>query len=76
MCFTFIFTVQCPVLVNPMNGGVLCTLMNVTSMIPAYGDTCSYTCNTGYELTVSNTRTCQSDGSWSGSDAMCNRGNV
>ena len=32
------------------------------------GDTCSVTCNTGYELTGSDTRTCQSDGSWSGND--------
>ena len=39
------------------------------------GDTCSFTCNTGYELTDSDTRTCQSDGSWSGSDATCRRGN-
>ena len=28
----------------------------------------------GYELTGSDTRTCQSDGSWDGSDAMCRRG--
>ena len=33
------------------------------------GDTCSFTCNTGYELTGSDTRTCQSNGSWSGSEA-------
>ena len=39
------------------------------------GDTCSFTCNTGYELTGSDTRTCQSDGSWSGSDDVCRRGN-
>ena len=32
------------------------------------GDTCSFTCNTGYELTGNDTRTCQRDGSWSGSD--------
>ena len=38
------------------------------------GDTCSFTCNTGYELTSSDTRTCQSDGSWSGSDDVCRRG--
>ena len=38
------------------------------------GDTCSFTCNAGYELTGSNTRTCQSDGSWSGTDAICTRG--
>ena len=39
------------------------------------GDTCSFTCNTGYELTGNDTRTCQSDSSWSGSDDMCRRGN-
>ena len=38
------------------------------------GDTCSFTCNTGYELTGSDTRTCQSDGTWSGSDDVCRRG--
>ena len=43
--------------------------------VPSYEDTCSFTCNTGYELTGSNTRTCQSDGSWSGSDDVCSRGN-
>ena len=38
------------------------------------GDNCSFSCNTGYELTGNNTRTCQSDGTWSGSDIMCVRG--
>ena len=38
------------------------------------GDTCSFTCSSGYELTGSLTRTCQSDGSWSGNEAVCNRG--
>ena len=38
------------------------------------GDTCSFTCNTGYELTGNGTRTCQSDGSWSGSYDVCRRG--
>ena len=37
-------------------------------------DTCTVTCNTGYELTGSDTRTCQSDGNWSGSDTMCRGG--
>ena len=41
--------------------------------IPSYKDTCSITCNTGYELTGSDTRTCQSNGSWSGSDGVCRR---
>jgi len=38
------------------------------------GDTCSFTCNTGYELTGSGTRTCQSDGSWNETDNVCSRG--
>ena len=38
------------------------------------GDTCSFACHTGYELTGSDTRTCQSDGSWSGTDDVCGRG--
>ena len=41
--------------------------------IPNTGDTCNASCNTGYELTGSDIRTCQSDGNWSGSDAMCSR---
>ena len=44
--------------------------------VHSYEDTCSFTCNTGYELTGSDTRTCQSDGSWNGSDDVCRRGNV
>ena len=38
------------------------------------GDTCSFTCNTGYELTGSDTRTCQSDGRWSGNETVCRQG--
>ena len=68
----YIFKVQCPVLSIPMNGDVSCTLMS--GMIPSYEDTCSFTCSTGYELTGSDTRTCQSDGNWSGSDVVCIRG--
>jgi len=39
--------------------------------VPSYEDTCSFTCNTGYELTGSDNRTCQSDGSWSGTETIC-----
>jgi len=42
--------------------------------VPSYEDTCNFTCNTGYELTGSDTRTCQSDSSWSGSITNCSRG--
>ena len=41
---------------------------------PSYEDTCHFTCNTGYVLTGSDTRTCRSDGSWSGSEVVCKRG--
>ena len=57
-----------------MNGGILCTLMSGST--PSYEDTCDATCNNGYELTGSDTRTCQSDGSWSGTNTMCIRGNT
>ena len=39
-----------------------------------YEDACNFTCNIGYELTGSNTSTCQSDRSWSGNEAKCERG--
>ena len=37
----------------------------------SYEDTCSFTCNTGYELIGSSESTCQNDGSWSGSPVSC-----
>ena len=42
--------------------------------VASSGDTCSLACDTGYELTGSDIRTCQSDGSWSGNVTMCSRG--
>ena len=44
--------------------------------VPFYEDTCSFTCNTGYEITGSDTRTCQSNGSWSGIETMCTEGQL
>ena len=52
-----------------MNGELFCFLRDDGA--PSYQDICNITCNTGYELTGSDTRTCQSDGSWSGSDDVC-----
>jgi len=45
-------------------------------MILSYEDTCSFTCNTGYELMGSDARTCQSNGSWNGSNPVCKQGNL
>ena len=69
LCFLL---VSCPSLSDPNNGIIICSLGD--DGVPSYEDTCSFTCNTGYELTGSENRTCQSDGSWTGSITMCNRG--
>ena len=65
--------IQCRELSSPANGQIMsCSSGRVG--VGYEGDTCSFTCNTGYELTGSDTRTCQSNGSWSGSDDVCRRG--
>jgi len=58
-------------LTDPVNGTIDCSLGQ--DGVPSFEDVCTYnlSCNTGYE---SDTRTCQSDGTWSGTD-MCIRGN-
>ena len=68
-----IFTsVPCLSLTDLNNGMTNCSLGD--DGVPSYEDTCSFTCNTGYELTGSDTRTCQNNGSWSGDGVMCRRG--
>ena len=62
---------ECPSL-SISNGTMNCSLGD--DGVLSSGDTCSFTCDTGYELTGSDTRTCQSNGSWSGSVTMCSRG--
>ena len=64
--------VPCPSLTNPNDGMTTCSLGD--DEVPSYEDTCNFTCNTGYELTGSDTRTCQSIGRWSGSNTRCGRG--
>ena len=64
--------VLCPLLNDVTNGMINCSLGD--DEVPSYEDTCSYTCNTGHELSASNTRTCQSNGSWSGSYTVCRKG--
>ena len=62
---------HCPPLTNS-NGAYRCILGS--DRVLSYEDTCHLVCNAGYELTGSDTRTCQSNGSWSGSDDVCRRG--
>ena len=71
-CNKLFLIVWCPPLSNDPNDGMLKCLLGDDG-VPSYEDTCSFTCNTGYELTGSDTRTCQSDGSWSGTDGVCRR---
>ena len=56
---------------SPSNGMVNCSLGD--DEVSSFEDTCSFTCDTGYDITGSDTRTCQSDGSWSGNDVVCRR---
>ena len=65
---------MCSSLANPDNGIINCSLGD--DGVPYYENTCSFTCNPGYELTGSDTRTCQNNGSWSGGDDIdvCRRG--
>ena len=75
-CYVYVYyfasVVSCPELNNPKNGMIKCQSKEVKEYL--YEDTCSFTCNTGYELTGSDTRTCQSDGSWSGRESTCEKG--
>ena len=65
--------IQCDNLSAPFNGEITsCSSGRIG--VGYEGDTCSFPCNTGYELTGGNTRTCQSNGNWSGSDDVCRRG--
>ena len=62
--YKIILAVQCPALSNPENGAVSITGTGVS-------DTATYTCNDGYEISGSDTQTCQLNGKWSGSPPIC-----
>ena len=64
--------VPCPMLNYTENANSHCSLRNNT--IPVYEDSCNFTCKTGFELSGSESRICQSDGSWSGTMTVCTRG--
>lgn len=63
---------KCQKLLEFDNGSVTCSLRD--DGIYSYEDTCTVTCNSGYTLTGSGTKTCLSNGSWSGMDVVCGRG--
>ena len=55
----------CPSLTN---GNLQCANGTATSLI---GDSCTFSCNAGYELQGSNNGTCLANQSWSGGDPIC-----
>ncbi|XP_053378181.1 complement receptor type 1-like isoform X2 [Mercenaria mercenaria] len=61
----FVSIITCGMLSNPANS-------NVSQTGTTYLETATYVCNTGYEQTGgSSIRTCQADGTWSGSELVC-----
>ena len=66
------FLVTCPPLSAPTIGTVSCVLGN--DDVPVPGDSCSFTCDSDYELVNEAQRTCRSDGRWSGNETKCKRG--
>ena len=74
MCNTMYTSVTCSSLTDPNNGVINCSVGD--DGVPSYEDTCSFTCNIGYWLIGSDTRTCQSNGNWSGIEPSCSRGIV
>ncbi len=65
--YTVFPLVQCPSLTNFTNGAVIVTRRTV-------GGRAIYFCNFGYSLNGSSSRTCQSNGVWSGSAPICQVG--
>ena len=56
---------NCGGLTNPANGQVSHTAGTT------FGQTATYSCNTGYNLVGGSTRTCQATGVWSGNAPTC-----
>jgi len=62
----------CPRIFAPVNGMIACQLG--VSEVANPGETCTFTCDDGFTLTGSSTRTCQNDRTWSGTEPMCETG--
>ena len=58
---------DCGALRNPVNGQVNDTNGTI------FGQTATYSCNTGYNLVGNSTRMCQATGVWTGSAPSCER---
>ena len=56
--------IRCDVLSAPDNGSKDCSG-------EIFGETCNFACNTGFDLSGSELRTCQADGTWTGVPVHC-----
>ncbi len=65
-CVLYTVAVDCGTLSDPGNG-------TVNAPTTTFMYTATYNCNTGYNLTGDMTRTCQANGTWSGTDPTCTR---
>ena len=61
---------QCPLLVAPENGMIVCSFGD-DGVPTTPDDSCTFTCNDGYELLGSTLRRCQSDFTWDGEVSRC-----
>ena len=66
------YTVKCQEMSQVDNGNVTCNLG--ADGVYSYEDNCDIVCISGYMLAGSGTRMCLSNSSWSGVDAVCERG--
>ena len=64
-CLLVRFIADCPGLSAPADGQV-----NPTTNVST-GQSAKYTCDAGFSIIGSDTRTCQDDGTWSGSQPVC-----
>ena len=64
--FSFVYMSLLAQCLAPTNVNFQCP--NGTSLI---GDTCTFSCNAGYEIKGPNYRTCLANQSWSGEDPIC-----
>ena len=63
MCDIYLQTVQCQLL----NGNLDC----VNGSVGVYEDSCTFSCNAGYELQGPDSGTCLANQSWSEGDPIC-----
>jgi len=72
------YSAACLTLAAPDNGDISCLLRSSDGR-PTVGDSCSFTCDDGFELSGSSVRTCQRrrrNTRWSGQPTICTKGKI